>query len=389
MPQLVATIVIIWLFFIVLAYLIEVFFASLAPASIAVVAFALVALVHRCQVSSAIDRQLDRLLHVQEVGGGIRFAAGTPDASTLPGARMALFAATAASCAIGWFAFAHLMGKGWFADVAPSAPPELTQVVAFVMAGLVTATAAPMAWIKICPEELASQRIAARAAWVNRRIDPDSPLLAAWRANAQFRDTLGGERRPLANLMLAAVGAQSLAGSNHFQNLTQQIDRQTETLQTENRRLEGFVAARATLQATFDRVCAEANRVGNQALLRYLDLVARGFTTLGVLAKQEDWGNLETQIQGAKDELDRVLQNVDQLAHDTTKEAQSATPSEAAYDPYAILGVQRSIATGDLRNVIRRLSQIYHPDGKDWVDHDRMVEINRAWQAIKFERGDA
>lgn len=94
------------------------FFKSLAPASIAVLAFVPAAAFHWLPVSTTIDRHLDRLLHVQKIDGGIRFIAGTPEPTPSSG-RVALLSATAVRCAIGWFAFVHHLGQGWFADADP------------------------------------------------------------------------------------------------------------------------------------------------------------------------------------------------------------------------------------------------------------------------------
>lgn len=75
--------------------------------------------------------------------------------------------------------------------------------------------------------------------------------------------------------------------------------------------------------------------------------------------------------------------------YDTTE-----TPERFSSNPYAVLGLENSASKEDIRRRYMELSAKYHPDkvnhlGEELIRlaREKSVEINRAYEAIRKERG--
>lgn len=162
------------------------------------------------------------------------------------------------------------------------------------------------------------------------------------------------------------------------------IDTHAVALRSENHKLASLSRKYTLLQDTFDFACREANRAGNEVAFRYLDLVAKAIATFAKLVNQSRWDEFSRQIDGAQNELKRLLENIDQLNSGGNFEAEE---EENISDPYAVLGIRADLPNDEIKKIYRNLANIYHPDKHNVRDDKKFKQIQRAWSAICKERG--
>lgn len=191
-----------------------------------------------------------------------------------------------------------------------------------------------------------------------------------------------------ANPKVADVGLLNAIQSNldaivsGDQSLQAIIDAHTAALRIENRKLGDLSGKYASLQGTYDFACRRANHVGNEAVFRYLDLIAKeGIAVLVELINQSRWDEFSQHIDGAQEELKNLLENIEQL--ESGEDASSGVEIEENNDdPYAVLGVRADLSNDEIRKVYRLLANIYHPDRGNVSDHRKFQQIQQAWAAI-------
>lgn len=169
-----------------------------------------------------------------------------------------------------------------------------------------------------------------------------------------------------------------ILGDRSLQSL---IEKQTAALRIENRKLNDLNGKYASLQGTYDFACRKANRVNNEAVFRYLDLIAKGIAALASLIDQSKLEEFSQQIDGAQEELKDLLENIERIGsgEDTST---GAEVEENNNDPYVVLCVRDDLSSDEIKKVYRGLANIYHPDKGRVRDHKKFQQIERAWAAI-------
>lgn len=391
MPQLIITIALIWLACIVLAYVFQVAFVAAWPVLAGWLAFIASRATFRSNMASVIESRVADLIALETANQRLAFTVHPdpgsvvkPDESEFP---VSVLAATAVAAAV----YGLVVARGFFARITAGTgfPTEITSFVGFLMAAGGLAAAIVVTRSKTPQNRFLRRVLASRVGALNAQAARASGFDAEATRNDALRSSMGGVPEHARRALVSAVMANLHDIVNGTVSLQMLIDERTDALRAENATLTELDLKKKSLLGTYDFACREANRIGNEAVFRYLDLMARGIASLCELVAQSNWDELSQQIDGAQAELKRLLDNIDRLDEADAEEesAEEVRGTRDAADPYATLGVRPDLSNAELKNVYRLLAQIYHPDKGRVADHRKFQEIQRAWKEICAERG--
>lgn len=291
--------------------------------------------------------------------------------------------------ALGLYAVHELHLKGGFISWVPW-PPLVPGKAAFVVAVGVWVLWAVLMWVQ--------RSKSSRHTFVHKTLDHNVRTLnsLAGKAsefhfeatrNAAFRAILKGTTDvPWRGLMnaLQAHWDEVLDSHEAFRVF---VHRQTEHLRNDNACLAELCPRYEKLQSQYSLACQEANWLGNEAVLHYLDTVGNGIKLLSDVVDRSAWAQLGPVIDGLVEEIRLVRDNIRQLGLTEsvadTDGGRACQSSPASDDPYEVLGVQRDLSLAQIKEVYRRLAQIYHPD-KGLVKNSATFQRHqKAWQDIE------
>lgn len=161
-----------------------------------------------------------------------------------------------------------------------------------------------------------------------------------------------------------------------------------EALRQENASMDVMNRRRSEVEDLLEQAIMQANRNRNLAVFAYLDRIQRRLNGLEAVADLSDWDHYSQELLAVKEEIDLLMVNMDDLANDKrhgSKQQKSDSapphPNETS-DPYAVLGVRSDLNNQQIKDVYRKLAQIYHPDKGYVRDRKQFQDLQVAWQSI-------
>lgn len=394
MPYLIVAALLLWLLFIVLKFMLHLAVLVAGPVLLGWLVFVAMR-THLRQQLTARAQPLWAGLLVLVPGQQLVFAAHPqPQNLLLPPTKALADARWAAAGVAGW-AYHWLFNSGRFAPVA-----EGTVVSAHTAAGLGLLMGAGVLWALVggaARSEAGHHQYVGK--WLAQRVRQlNAQCLNATRfhteaqQNNQLRTRLGGAPDVALHRLMTAVQNRWSQVADAPHALQSLLDEHTQQTAAENAVLHTLCQRHAEVLQAYDHACAEANAVGNEAVFRYLDMVWRALQSLGQLVWQDQWEALGQHLTGAADELAQLRHNIHHMgqadaAPGAGPGADTEPGDDACADPYAVLGVKRGLSAQQLKDVYRKLAQIYHPDKGLVSDPARFQAIQQAWHVIAAEHG--
>lgn len=397
MPHLIAALLLLWLSYVALKFLAQVAMWAALPVATGWLVFVAVRTWLRHQTVGSAQPLWAELLTLAP-GNTLVFCAHASPEVLLPARTGALSDARWAAVGVAGCVLYALHTDGRFVQVAQG-----TVVSPNVVAGMALLLVGAGLWAALGGAERDQlQHNMFVNTWLARRVKRLNALggnaqrfQAEAASNTRLRATLGGMPDAASQRLMQAIQAQWAKVVAAPQALQQVLDQHTQQTIAENAVLHTLCQRHAAVLHTYDQACAEANAVGNEAVFRYLDMVWRALQSLEQLVAQDQWEALAQHLDGAADELQQLRNNIHHIGQDDAaahsgEEADAPGPDSGAdgtANPYAVLGVKPDLSPQQLKDVYRKLAQIYHPDKGLVSDPARFQAIQQAWQAIAAERG--
>lgn len=390
MPQLIVAVLVIWVAYLVLKYLVQVALIAVWPVLAGWLAYMAIRTAFRSSKVAEIESRLSELIELGSTTTRLEFRTrGALGQVVKPDDRETVVAilVSAATSAVVYYVL-HFNGQFTKVTAGTDFPSGVTSFIGFVIAAAGLTGSIAFSRSKSSHGDFVQTVVNSRVRSLNAQATKAADFDAEATKNGFFRVSLGGKPEHARNALLLAIQDDMpniIAGNVILQELLQQS---TAQLRSENATLATLSQKKSSLDSTYDLACSEANRVGNEAIFRYLDLVAKGIASLRELIVQSKWTEFSQQIDGAQAELKRLIENIDQIGKTDADEAfeEEHQVAESHGDPYSTLGVRSDLSNEDLKSVYRSLAQIYHPDKGRVSDHRKFQEIQRAWQKICAER---
>jgi DnaJ domain len=169
------------------------------------------------------------------------------------------------------------------------------------------------------------------------------------------------------------------------------VETETQNIRAENATLTQLCPKWISMLAQYNQVCQEANWLGSQAVLHHLNAVGDRIGTMEALANRSDWTRLALVVDELTQEIQQVHANIRKLEQNPPEaEGSDARNPNAANerDPYAVLGVRPDLPLAQIKEVYRKLAQLYHPDKGIASDRALFQRHQQAWQAIQKQHAD-
>lgn len=378
---------------VVLTYYLLVFVAQLAlvlalPMLLGGVAFVALRAYYRHGTRQAVDARLADLVGLDTSTERVVFSARPdPDVVVVPAPRQRVVLGVVpwGTAAMTLYAVYKLHLRGGFA--AHLSWPVLA--AAFVGAVAVMGLWAVLALLKRGDEahnRYVAHILAIKVKKLNALAGKASAFHTQAVRNAAFRASLNAATDVPWQKLMHALQANWEGVLDNHKAFRAFVESQTQYLSSENAQLAQLCPVYAHMQAQYSQACREANWLGNEAVLHNLDTVGNGIALMVALADRSDWAQLAPVVNELAQEVQQMRNNIRLLAQagptaDAPEEPDPITPEPG--DPYAVLGVSQDLPLAQIKEVYRRLAQIYHPDKGMVNDPATFQRHQHAWNEIQ------
>lgn len=183
----------------------------------------------------------------------------------------------------------------------------------------------------------------------------------------------------------AFVDAHQEAVIDDVHVIDREIERRTvDALQFANRAhdcSQRWLAVQGLLQ----RVGHELLATNSPAMFGVLDALLTTHADAAGYVVKRDFGAFDRMMDEIATDANNLLFHATHAGDEDTSQA----PGDDHSDPYVVLGVERQMTLEAIKEVAKRLLQIYHPDRGLVRDDTRFKQIQGAWSAVKATHSDA
>lgn len=133
----------------------------------------------------------------------------------------------------------------------------------------------------------------------------------------------------------------------------------------------------------------EVKKAGSIFLIKELEFDYDGLNSddLKSLLIGKKWNNLRDILNSIKDDLQRLKELATKYQEEGNEMEESEYEEETDDEKaYRILGIPQSATNNQIKKAYKTFASIWHPDTKTVKDHERIKEINWAYQHLKNMR---